>query len=161
VIAPPEVERSTRDRQKESRRRSGAQSVIQRRLADLTPVARHLGENGLLGVGRQPTTPTRRTPHRLHSEETLLGETKKARHLNFCYQASIYGSGDADLRKNLISPRECFLCGPDAAKEIPHDETRVCADDGCGPCRRSPGIGTTATRARAVGPLVTKPTTQR
>ena len=48
-----------------------------------------------------------------------MGETKKARHLNFCYQASIYGSGDADLRKNLISPRECFLCGPDAAKEIP------------------------------------------
>jgi hypothetical protein len=47
------LKRSTRDRQKVSRRRSGAQVGLQRRLADLTPVARHLGENGLLGVGRQ------------------------------------------------------------------------------------------------------------
>src|SRR6478672_9478375 len=39
------------------------------RLADLTPVARHLGENGLLGVGRQTHHSTRRTHHRLHTTQ--------------------------------------------------------------------------------------------
>ena len=63
VIAPPD------GRQKESRRRSGDQVGRPEEAADLTPVARHLGENGLLGVGRQTHHSTRRTHHRLHTTQ--------------------------------------------------------------------------------------------
>jgi hypothetical protein len=66
--------------------------------------------------------------------------------------APIPGAAGAIYVEPHLAQR-CFLWGaaPDAAKEIPHDETRVCADY-CGRGRCSPGSGTTATPARAAGP---------